>query len=98
MESDVPWDKNAAIDQIARATISGDYEAARLGWLRLTEANVNAAYGQFARQLIPVITDLHTALGRLAVMAEGLAALDKRTDRRAEPREGQDQGATDGER
>lgn len=48
----MPWDKGKALDDIASACISGDFEAARLGWLRLTEASTNASYAKFARLVI----------------------------------------------
>lgn len=50
----MPWDKGKALDDIAAACISGDFEAARLGWLRLTEAGTNASYAKFARLTIEV--------------------------------------------
>lgn len=50
--ANIPWDKGKALDDIASACISGDFEAARLGWLRLTEAGTNASYAKFARHVI----------------------------------------------
>lgn len=52
MATDVPWDKGVALDQIAQACVDGDVEAARLGWLRLTEAGTNASYAKFAAMVI----------------------------------------------
>lgn len=52
----IPWDKGEALDRIARACIDGDFDAARLGWLRLTEAGTNASYAK----VIPVLLELRT--------------------------------------
>lgn len=52
MADEVPWDKGEALDRIAKACIEGDFEAARLGWLRLTEAGTNASYSKFAKSAI----------------------------------------------
>jgi len=48
----IPWDKGSALDDIAAACIAGDFDAARLGWLRLTEAGTNASYARFAKSAI----------------------------------------------
>jgi len=50
--TEVPWDKSEALDRISRACIDGDFDAARLGWLRLTEAGTNASYAKFAKNAI----------------------------------------------
>lgn len=49
---EIPWDKGKALDAIASACIAGDFDAARLGWLRLTEAATNASYAKFAKNAI----------------------------------------------
>lgn len=52
MAAEIPWDKGKALDDIAAACIAGDVAAARLGWLRLTEAGTNASYAKFAKNAI----------------------------------------------
>lgn len=73
---DVPWDKGQALDSIAAACISGDFEAARLGWLRLTEAGTNASYAKFARLVIELRTLRADQLSDVEARMEQAASLE----------------------
>lgn len=79
---DVPWDKGLALDQIAAACISGDFEAARLGWLRLTEAGTNASYAKFAKMVIELralradqVSDVESRMEQTASMEHNLGLI-----------------------